>query len=262
MHVAHERHHRVEHVVVGVDDHVERRRRAASRSASVTMTATSIRASRRRSSPVISQSIHTSRSRHRSLTADAIRRRLPWRAATIDGGGGPWRPNCSTQDAIDDRLEDRHPDWQGSPEKLSRSIEFADFPTAVEFVNASRRAARSSTTTPTSRCAGAGWTSSSSTHSAGGVTDLDLTLAGIVDEVAAGATAGRGRLTGTPRSGLAAPGAHAEHDQPQLALGAIEDGRRRPRGGVRRSRAGPSRCRAWPTTISAAAISRSSVVQS
>ena len=59
-----------------------------------------------------------------------------------------------------------------------------------------------------------------STHSAGGVTDKDLTLAGIVDEVAAGLPLA---LTHRDVRLLAAPFAHAERDQAQLA-------RRRARG--------------------------------
>lgn len=89
------------------------------------------------------------------------------------------------QAEIDDQLSSRHPDWSGGPEKLTRSIEFADFPTAVEFV-----------TRIAPRCEeldhhpdlGLHWRRVDielATHSEGGVTDRDVTLAGIVDEVAA-----------------------------------------------------------------------------
>jgi 4a-hydroxytetrahydrobiopterin dehydratase len=88
------------------------------------------------------------------------------------------------QAAIDTALAALHPSWTGSPEGLSRSIDFADFPTAVEFV--SRLAPR---------CEQMGhhpdlairWRTvevTLATHSAGGVTEMDTKLAGIVDEVA------------------------------------------------------------------------------
>ena len=40
-----------------------------------------------------------------------------------------------TADELSSALSDLHGDWSGSPDALTRSIEFADFPTAVEFVN-------------------------------------------------------------------------------------------------------------------------------
>src|ERR1700716_61570 len=100
-------------------------------SASVTTTATSISASRRRSRPVISQSIHTRRS---ATTAEAIRRGYGGleghrrREANVAA-------NLLDQAEIDEQLSARHPGWRGSPETLQRSIEFADFPTAVEFIS-------------------------------------------------------------------------------------------------------------------------------
>ncbi|WP_375478832.1 4a-hydroxytetrahydrobiopterin dehydratase [uncultured Jatrophihabitans sp.] len=89
------------------------------------------------------------------------------------------------QPAIDERLAARHPGWAGSPAKLTRAIEFADFPTAVEFVN---RLAPRCEELDHHPDLGLRWRwvdVELSTHSAGGVTELDLTLAEIVDEVAA-----------------------------------------------------------------------------
>ena len=39
------------------------------------------------------------------------------------------------QQAVDERLGGLHAGWSGTAKELRRSIEFADFPTAVEFVN-------------------------------------------------------------------------------------------------------------------------------
>ena len=84
------------------------------------------------------------------------------------------------------RLAALHGDWSGSSDKLARSIEFADFPTAVEFV--ARLAPRCEELDHHPDLA-IRWRRVSvelSTHSAGGVTDRDFTLAEILDEVAAG----------------------------------------------------------------------------
>ena len=58
-------------------------------------------------------------------------------------------------------LADLHADWTGSPDALTRSIEFADFPTAVDSSTSWRRPVRSATTTLICRCAGGGSTSCS-----------------------------------------------------------------------------------------------------
>lgn len=90
------------------------------------------------------------------------------------------------QIAIDAGLAPLHGDWSGNPERLTRSIEFADFPTAVEFVNRLAPRCEELDHHPDLavrwRWVDVGLT----THSAGGVTVLDLTLAEIVDELAAG----------------------------------------------------------------------------
>ena len=88
--------------------------------------------------------------------------------------------------AIDAGLKALHPDWSGSVERLSRSIEFADFPTAVEFVNRLAPRCEELDHHPDLAVRWRWVDVVLATHSAGGVTDLDLTLAGIVDEVASG----------------------------------------------------------------------------
>jgi 4a-hydroxytetrahydrobiopterin dehydratase len=90
------------------------------------------------------------------------------------------------QAQIDERLAALHPDWTGSPAKLSRSIEFADFPTAAEFVNRLAPRCEELDHHPDLALRWRWVDVELSTHSAGGVTDLDARLAGIVDEVAAG----------------------------------------------------------------------------
>ena len=91
-----------------------------------------------------------------------------------------------TLSEIDQRLAELHDDWTGSADALDRSIEFADFATAVEFVN---RLAPRCEELDHHPDLGLRWRwvdVSLSTHSAGGVTVKDLQLAAIVDEVAAG----------------------------------------------------------------------------
>lgn len=90
------------------------------------------------------------------------------------------------QQAVDEGLRGLHPDWRGDREKLSRSIEFADFPTAVEFVNRLAPRCEELDHHPDLAVRWRWVDVVLSTHSAGGVTGKDLTLAGVVDEVAAG----------------------------------------------------------------------------
>jgi 4a-hydroxytetrahydrobiopterin dehydratase len=94
-------------------------------------------------------------------------------------------PDLLDQPQIDEKLSALHPDWTGSPEKLKRSIEFADFPTAVEFINRLAPRCEELDHHPDLALRWRWVDVELSTHSAGGVTDLDLTLAEIVDEVAA-----------------------------------------------------------------------------
>jgi 4a-hydroxytetrahydrobiopterin dehydratase len=89
------------------------------------------------------------------------------------------------QDAIDEALTRRHPDWTGTPEKLRRSIEFATFLTATEFVNRIAPRCEELDHHPDLALRWRWVDVELSTHSAGGVTAKDVELAGIVDEVAA-----------------------------------------------------------------------------
>lgn len=94
-------------------------------------------------------------------------------------------PALLDQAQIDEKLEARHPDWTGSPQRLRRSIEFADFLTAVEFINRLAPRCEEMDHHPDLSLSWRKVQIELSTHSEGGVTDLDMTLAGIVDEVAA-----------------------------------------------------------------------------
>jgi 4a-hydroxytetrahydrobiopterin dehydratase len=94
-------------------------------------------------------------------------------------------PAALDQSQIDDKLTMRHPDWSGSPEKLTRSIEFANFLTAAEFINRLAPRCEELDHHPDLALRWRWVDIELSTHSVGGVTDLDITLAGIVDEVAA-----------------------------------------------------------------------------
>ncbi len=89
------------------------------------------------------------------------------------------------QETIEEKLQARHPDWSGTTEKLERSIEFADFLTAVSFVNRLAPRCEELDHHPDLALRWRVVDIELATHSAGGVTDLDLTLAEIVDEEAA-----------------------------------------------------------------------------
>ena len=93
-------------------------------------------------------------------------------------------PAVLDQDQIDAALETRHPGWSGNPHKLRRSIEFANFPTAVEFINQIAPRCEELDHHPDLALRWRWVDIELSTHSAGGVTALDLTLADFVDEVA------------------------------------------------------------------------------
>ncbi|SHH02224.1 4a-hydroxytetrahydrobiopterin dehydratase [Jatrophihabitans endophyticus] len=89
------------------------------------------------------------------------------------------------QDAIDDALTARA-GWSGDPARLTRSIEFADFLTAVEFVGRLAPRCEDLDHHPDLDLRWRRVDVSLTTHSAGGVTAKDVELAGVVDEVAAG----------------------------------------------------------------------------
>ena len=82
-------------------------------------------------------------------------------------------------------LSQLHDDWTGSPDALTRSIEFADFATAVEFVNELAPACEERDHHPDLALRWRWVDIVLSTHSAGGVTRMDIGLAQVVDEIAA-----------------------------------------------------------------------------
>ncbi len=94
-------------------------------------------------------------------------------------------PALLDEPQIVEALKSRHPGWSGSTEKLTRSIEFANFLTAVEFINQLAPRCEALDHHPDLALRWRWVDIELSTHSAGGVTDLDITLAGVVDEVAA-----------------------------------------------------------------------------
>lgn len=94
-------------------------------------------------------------------------------------------PERLGEDEIAQRLAGLHGSWQGSAEALTRSIEFADFLTAVDFVNRLAPRCEELDHHPDLALRWRWVDVSLSTHSAGGVTALDFRLAQIVDEVAA-----------------------------------------------------------------------------
>ena len=87
--------------------------------------------------------------------------------------------------AIAAGLAQLDPGWSGDTTALKRSIEFADFATAVEFVTRLAPFADELDHHPDLRLSWRWVEIELSTHSSGGVTALDLQLAGILDEVAA-----------------------------------------------------------------------------
>ena len=74
--------------------------------------------------------------------------------------------------------------WTGSTESLKRSIEFADFQTAADFVSGLAPVCEELDHHPDLALRWRWVDIELSTHSAGGVTALDLQLAGEIDEVA------------------------------------------------------------------------------
>ena len=87
--------------------------------------------------------------------------------------------------AIEAGLAALSPEWSGSTESLTRSIEFANFQTAAEFVSRLAPVCEELDHHPDLALRWRWVDIVLSTHSAGGVTELDLTLAGEIDEVAA-----------------------------------------------------------------------------
>jgi 4a-hydroxytetrahydrobiopterin dehydratase len=94
-------------------------------------------------------------------------------------------PQVLNQQEIEERLAELSRGWTGTTAELRRSIEFADFPTAVEFINRLAPACEELDHHPDLALRWRWVDLVLTTHSAGGVTDLDLTLASQIDEIAA-----------------------------------------------------------------------------
>jgi 4a-hydroxytetrahydrobiopterin dehydratase len=90
-----------------------------------------------------------------------------------------------TDDEITARMGSLNGDWTGTTERLRRSIEFADFPTAAQFINALAPVCEELDHHPDLALRWRWVDIELSTHSAGGVTAKDIELAERVDEVAA-----------------------------------------------------------------------------
>jgi 4a-hydroxytetrahydrobiopterin dehydratase len=88
------------------------------------------------------------------------------------------------QQTVERQLAQRHRDWDGSTARLHRAIEFADFATAVEFINRLAPRCEQLDHHPDLALRWRWVDIELTTHSAGGVTEYDLALAEIVDEVA------------------------------------------------------------------------------
>jgi 4a-hydroxytetrahydrobiopterin dehydratase len=102
----------------------------------------------------------------------------PLRPETVDGVA-----DVLDQDRIDEALDDLDPGWSGSTDQLERDVEFADFLTAVQFVDDIAPICEERDHHPdltiSWRTVGIVLT----THSAGGVTDADFGLAREIDRV-------------------------------------------------------------------------------
>jgi 4a-hydroxytetrahydrobiopterin dehydratase len=78
------------------------------------------------------------------------------------------------------------PQWSGSPEAITRTVQAADFRAAIALVNAVADAAEEADHHPDIDIRWRDVTFTLSTHSAGGVTDKDVTMAHRIDALAAG----------------------------------------------------------------------------
>jgi 4a-hydroxytetrahydrobiopterin dehydratase len=94
-------------------------------------------------------------------------------------------PQLLSEQEIEERLAALNAGWTGTTAELQRSIEFADFPTAVEFINRLVPACEELDHHPDLALRWRWVDIVLSTHSAGGVTAVDLTLAAQIDEIAA-----------------------------------------------------------------------------
>ena len=78
-----------------------------------------------------------------------------------------------------------NPDWSGTSASLTRSIEFADFPTAAEFVSRLAPVCEELDHHPDLVLRWRWVDISLTTHDSGGVTARDVALAEAIDEIAA-----------------------------------------------------------------------------
>lgn len=83
-------------------------------------------------------------------------------------------------------LSDLHPGWTGAPTGLRRVVEFADFPTAVRFIDDIVALCEERNHHPDLSLSWREVTITLLTHSAGGVTAHDVELARALDTVIAG----------------------------------------------------------------------------
>ena len=90
------------------------------------------------------------------------------------------------EDEVAAALAGLDPGWSGSAQRLTRSIEFADFLTAVQFIDRLAPRCEERDHHPDLRLRWRTVEVELSTHSAHGVTELDVWLAGVVDEIATG----------------------------------------------------------------------------
>jgi 4a-hydroxytetrahydrobiopterin dehydratase len=77
------------------------------------------------------------------------------------------------------------PGWSGSTDALTRTIEFSDFPTAIRAVVAVAEVAEENDHHPDMDIRWRTVVFTVATHSAGGVTGLDVELAGRISSIAA-----------------------------------------------------------------------------
>src|SRR5437868_316648 len=89
-----------------------------------------------------------------------------------------------TEDEITAGLAELHDGWEGTTEKLRRSIEFVDFLTAVRFIEVLAPRCEELDHHPDLDLRWRRVDIVLSTHSAEGVTGMDLQLAGVIDDVA------------------------------------------------------------------------------
>ena len=90
-----------------------------------------------------------------------------------------------TEDEITTRLAQLHNGWSATPNHITRSIEFADFLTAVRFIDELAPRCEQLDHHPDLDLRWRRVDISLSTHSAGGVTAKDFQLAAEIDDVAA-----------------------------------------------------------------------------